>query len=143
MINLTEEQRAAMRFDLWCKPEFDKVLEKEVARLERGALPYSDKQIGDMLGCTKSEVYNFRRRQHIPDGMGRMANCCSNIMRRYKCTHIELLRLQEAYKIKCDLVAVNEKLKWSEKAGWFVGGVLTFAFMLVLCALIFGERAAS
>lgn len=143
MINLTEEQRAAMRFDLWCKPEFDKVLEKELERLKRGDTPYTDREIGNMLGATKSQIYNFRRRQNIPDAMGRMRNCCRNIIRRYECTHTELLRVQDAYKVKCDLMAVNEKLKWSEKVGWFVAGILAFAFFLFFYVLIFGERAAS
>lgn len=66
MTNLTEEESAPMKFDRWCKPEFDKVLEKEVARLERGALPYSDKQIGNMLGCTKSVGRKSQALQGMP-----------------------------------------------------------------------------
>lgn len=53
---------------------------------------------------------------------------------RYLNDKVEILR---------EINKANESLKAFEKGWWFIYGFLVAIFALVLCALIFGERAAS
>lgn len=133
----------ARDFDFFCAQEFSKVLEKEVARLERGKPAYTDREIGNMLGCTKNEIYGFRRRQRIPDAMGRMAGYCRDILSQSNFVTVDVRSLKDKVKTLQEINKANEHIKGFEKAWWFTAGFLSFFIVLFLCALIFGERVAS
>lgn len=130
-------------FDFFCAQEFSKVLEKEVARLERGEPAYTDREIGNMLGCTKNEIYGFRRRQRIPDAMGRMAGYCRDILSQPNYVTGDVRSLEDKIKTLQKINKTNEHIKGFEKAWWFTVGFLSFFILLFFYALIFGERAAS
>lgn len=51
--------------------------------------------------------------------------------------------LEDKVEILREINKTNRSLKASEKGWWFIYGFLVATFALVLCVLVFGERAAS